>query len=151
MELRPVIYSYQHTGGKKERFVNINFDWDRQRIITRTGKSVWTMPIETGILDKLLYQLAIMYDLERGIMPEAYSIADGGKIKTYHFEYHGKETVNIPVGKFEAIKLERHKPNSKRKTFLWCAVKLSYLPIKVIHIEKDGSKTTAKLIRLTGL
>jgi hypothetical protein len=150
-QLRPLHYTYKHTGGKKDRFVDIVFDWARNKITNQVGDSIWHMTLQPEILDKLLYQLAIMRDLQRGSVPQSYTIADGGKIKMYEFELLGEETVQTPLGVFLTIKLSRHKPNSRRKTFLWCAVDLDYLPIKVENIEKDGRITTALIKTLSGL
>ena len=85
--IAPLNYTYQHTGGKKNRDVEIKFNWNERQIINRVNDSVWHMKTQTGILDKLLYQLVIMIDLKAGYIPEKYVIADGGKIKEYTFEY----------------------------------------------------------------
>ena len=79
--IAPLNYTYQHTGGKKNRDVEIKFNWNERQIINRVNDSVWHMKTQTGILDKLLYQLVIMVDLKAGYIPEKYIIADGGKIK----------------------------------------------------------------------
>ena len=80
-----------------------------------------------------------------------YTIADGGKIKDYNFEILGEETLSTPLGKLDTVKLERHKPNSRRKSTLWCAKKLEFLPVKVENVEKDGRITTALIKSLDGI
>ena len=77
-------------------------------------------------MDKLLYQLAIMHDLQNGRTPASYRIADGGGIKTYSFEKLGEEVVETPLGSFDTIKILRHKPGSSRKYVFWCAPDLEY-------------------------
>jgi hypothetical protein len=150
-QLRPLHYTYQHTGGKKDRYVDIVFDWDNNKITNKVGDSIWYMQLQPEILDKLLYQLAIMRDLERGKSPQSYTIADGGKIKSYQFELLGGETIQTPIGDLQTVKLARYKPNSQRKTIFWCAVTLNHLPIKVENTEKDGRITTALIKSLKGL
>ncbi len=147
---KPIHYIYQHTGGKKDRDVEIQFNWDSDRIMNRVNDSTWHMEIETGILDKLLYQLTIMSDLKSGIVPEKYIIADGGKIKQYLFTRMGDEIIKTPLGEFKTVKLSRQKLNNKRKTFLWCAYDLNFLPVKVINEEKDDRLTTAVIKSLKG-
>ena len=144
-EYQPVKYTYSLSGGEKQRFVAIDFDHGRKEIINRIGDSVRHTPFEDGVLDKLLYQLVIMGDLNRGIVPSSYTVVDKGRIKTYLFEYQGKETVNTPAGQFEAVKMKRHRANGKRNTFFWCATELEHLPVAITHIEKDGSAIVAKL------
>lgn len=139
----PQAYKYQHTGGKKDRFVDITFNWDKNKITNKVNDSTWHMDTEAGILDKLLYQLTIMADLKNGKVPANYTIADGGKIKNYYFEHVTDEVIETPVGKFKAMKIERRKENSDRKTWFWCAYELDFLPIKVVITEKKGRLTTA--------
>jgi hypothetical protein len=149
--IKPLQYSYKHEGGKKDRDVNIDFDWSREQITTSVNGTTWQMPLEDNIMDKLLYQLVIMLDLAQGKNNIKYTIADGGKIKIYDFATLGEEIVHTPLGAFQAVKLVRHKPGSKRKTTLWCAIKLGYLPVRVENIETDGRKTTAVIESLTGI
>lgn len=149
--IQPLFYSYEHKGGKKERDVKVNFDWSKRQITNSINGSSWQMPIQAYIMDKLLYQLAIMYDLDNGKEKISYTVADGGKIKTYDFELVGEETIKTPLGKFQSLKLVRHKPNSKRKTTIWCAKDLGYMPVKVENIENNGRMTTAVIESLTGI
>ena len=145
----PMHYSYKHTGGKKNRDVEINFNWNHQQIINRVNDSIWRMKTQTGILDKLLYQLVIMIDLKSGSMPERYLIADGGKIKEYFFKYIQDEIIETPIGSFNTMKFARYKKN-KQETFLWCAYDLDFLPIKVITKENDGRLSKAIVKSISG-
>jgi hypothetical protein len=149
--LIPIDYFYDHSGGKKDRRVNIVFDWDNNRITNSIDGLSWKMPTSPNVMDKLLYQLAIMYDLQAGKEKLHYTVADGGKTKIYNFEIIGEETIKTPLGNLETIKLERHKPNSRRKSTLWCAKALEFLPVKVENIEKDGKITVALINSLKGI
>ena len=63
-----------------------------------------------------------------------------------------REVITTPLGKIEAIKLTRERSRPKdRKTTLWCAPSLNYLPVMLEHIEKDGTVFTAKIRRLRGI
>ena len=146
----PLVYKYQHTGGKKDRDVEINFKWDQKKIINRVNDSTWYMETQVGILDKLLYQLVIMKDLKSGNIPEKYIIADGGKIKEYSFKKIKEEILETSIGTFNTIKLARYKKN-KQETYLWCAYDLNFLPVKVITTEKDGRISKAIIKSLDGI
>ena len=150
-DLYPSHYTYDHTGGKKDRHVIVDFDWDNKVITNSLNGASWEMPAQSRIMDKLLYQLAIMKDLKAGRRPLSYTIADGGKIKPYHFEVLGEETIKTHLGQFKAIKLKRHKPNSRRQSTLWCVPALDYLPVRLENIEKDGQKTRVEIRSLVGI
>lgn len=150
-ELRPLEYLYEHSGGKKDRNVAVTFDWDAQRITNTINGQSWRMPAEPRVMDKLLYQLAIMHDLKAGRSPLAYTVADGGKIKTYSFELLGEETISTPLGELSTVKVSRQRSDSRRETVFWCAEKLDFLPVRVENIETDGGRTTVIIDSVTGL
>ena len=148
--LQPVYYSYKRTGDRKKRDVSIEFNRDAKKIKNTINGDFWHLPMEPAVMDKLLYQLAIMYDLQNGRTPASYRIADGGGVKTYSFEKLGEEVVETPLGSFNTVKMLRHKPGSSRKSVFWCAPDLKFLQVKVEHTEKDGSTTVAVLKSLQG-
>jgi len=150
-ELRPLEYLYDHSGGKKDRNVAVTFDWDAQKITNTVNGQSWRMPTEPKVMDKLLYQLAIMHDLKSGRAPLAYTVADGGKIKTYDFELLGNEIISTPLGELDTVKVSRVRKDSRRETVFWCAEKLHFLPVRVENIETDGGKTTVVIDSVTGL
>lgn len=150
-KVRPQSYAYQRSGGKKEKTLEMDFDWQQNVVSIDDRKHPWQLELEPGTLDKLVYQISLMQDLDRGIQTIDYRIADGGKLKTYHIEVLGEETITTPMGQIDTIKLtrQREKP-SDRETTLWCAPALNYLPVKLEHTE-DNTNFTAVLRRLKGI
>jgi len=149
--IKPIHYYYDRSGGKKLREVTVDFNYATKQISTTVNGESWQMPLEGIVFDKLLYQLSIMHDLSHTHTDIDYNIADGGKIKNYFFKYLGEEIIKTDLGSFHTIKMQRHKPNERRKATFWCAKELNYLPIKVENIENDGRKTTAIIKTLSGL
>jgi len=150
--IRPLSYLYQRTGGKKDKYLSLTFDWHTQRVHIDDKKHPWRLVLEKNTLDKLVYQLALMLDLSDKKTNIKYRIADGGKLKTYKIAILGEEVVSTPLGKIATIKLTRLRDRPKgRETTLWCAPTLNYLPVKLEHIEKGGTVFTASLRRLEGI
>lgn len=145
--LRPIRYSYDRNGSKRERHVKLNFDWNKMRVTNEINNEPWSMEIPNGTMDKLLYHLAVMHDLQQADLPLTYQVADGGTLKSYTFKELGRETLKTSLGTFNTIKLLRP---GRRDTTLWCAEELNYLPVKIIQ-EEDGSKLTLKLKSFSGL
>ncbi len=136
---RPLSYSYDRSGDKKrERHVRIEFDWKRMRVINSINNDPWQMKIPADTLDKLLYHLAVVYDLQQGRRELRYNVADGGKLKSHTFEIMGRERIETPLGTFNTLKL---KTPGKRDTTIWCAPELDYLPVQLEQSEKRGSLT----------
>ena len=143
--LRPLEYRYQQTGGRRQRQAHLYFDWPQQRIINRLDNSSRHIPAEHRIMDKLLYKLAVMHELNRGEIPRHYLVADSNRNKRYYFTLHAEEEIDTALGPYTAVRLERSKPGDSRRTLLWCAPTLRHLPVRIRHIEKDGVAIEARL------
>jgi hypothetical protein len=149
--IQPLSYQYKRTGGKKDKFMNLDFDWPNLRVHIDDKKHPWTLSIEPNTLDKLVYQIALMRDLSTEKTEFNYLIADGGKVKNYHIQKLETEILSTPLGDVEAVKLTRLRDKkSERETILWCAPKLNFLPVKLEHTEKGGARFTALIRRLKG-
>ena len=151
-KIQPQHYLYQRSGGKKDKYLKLDFNWQSQQLSIDDKHHPWQLTLEPDTLDKLVYQLALMMDLSKSQNQYNYRIADGGKIKTYTVEVLNEETVITPLGKIKTIKLKRLRDEtSKRQTVLWCAPALNFLPVKLEHTEKDGTVFTASLRQLKGI
>lgn len=148
---RPAHYSSRYTGHKGPSTVNVRFDWRRSKIKNQKNDRRWELPLSASVFDKLLYQLAIMYDLRAGKRDLSYRIVDGHEIKTYRFLHLGTERVKTPLGVFDSVKIERRKENSKRRTTIWCAPRLGYLAVRLDNRDGKGRDVTALIDRLTGI
>ncbi|GAB6040409.1 DUF3108 domain-containing protein [Endothiovibrio diazotrophicus] len=148
---RPERYRYHRFGGKKERRVELRFDWQAGQVVNDISGDRWTMEIPAGTLDKLVYQVAIMLDLERGLRAMSYAIADGGTLKHYHLEVTGEETLETPLGPLRTLRIERTKESSKRTTRLWCAPRFHFLPVRIEQVKQDGETLRMTIERVLGM
>lgn len=147
---RPIQYASRYTGHKGPSTVNVRFDWRASKIKNQNGNRHWTMPLSASMFDKLLYQLAIMYDLRAGKRDLSYRIVDGHEIKTYRFLNLGKQRIETPLGAFDTVKIERRKENSERKTTIWCAPSLRYMAVRLDNRDNKSREVTALIQRLSG-
>lgn len=147
--LVPLAYTYFNSGTKKNRNVRISFDWENRVIVNNINGDLWQMGLEDGTQDKLLYQLSIMKDLAEGETDLKYPVADGGRLKTYHFEWKGVETIKTPAGTFDTVRLRRM--HGKTTTTIWCAAKLGFLPVRIQQQKRDEGPSTATLTSVVGL
>lgn len=149
--IRPLHYTYIRNRGKKNRRINIDFDWDNKIINNVVNERYRQMPLRTGILDKLLYQYALMRDLRNNQAEIAYEVTDGGKMKKYDFAKMEDEIVQTPFGPLQAVKLQKIKHDDQSRLIIWAAPSLKYLPVKVESTDDDGRTTTALIQTLTWL
>ena len=146
--IRPLEYVYRQTG-KKPRLRIVLFDWLHNMATSKFKGQTHKIPLEENTLDKLLYQVVLMQELQQGKRQLKYKVANKGKISIYTPKFLGKESVETGMGVFETLKYERASKN--RKTTLWCAPKLHYLPVQVKHTEKDGDVFSMLLQWVQGL
>lgn len=137
--IRPDEYRFQRTGDRGRRDATVSFDWNNGTAVNTVDGSTWKMDIQPGTLDKLVVQIAIMRHLQAGVADLEFSVADGGKPKRYSIVIHGEETVEVPAGEFAAVRIEQRAENTNRKTFLWAAPALDYLPVKILREENSGA------------
>jgi hypothetical protein len=135
----PERYRYHHKKPKKQRQVNLEFDWQSKRVTNQIADSNWSMEIPTGTQDKFSQQLSLMLSLCRGEKVAEFEVADGGLLKTYRYMEVAREAIRTESGEFETIKMARHKEGKPSNTAIWFAPSLNYLPIKIAKHEKDGS------------
>jgi len=134
--LRPDRYRYVRSGDKPKT-VEIDFDWTIPRVVNTVNDNSWNLDVPPGTTDRLVYQLLIMRDVAAGIGARLdYPVADGGKLKTYRFEATGSEAVEVPLGRFESVRLERRYDRPDTWATVWVAPALHHLPVRVDHHEK---------------
>ncbi len=147
--LRPLEYTWFSQGGKKPRTLQLKFDWSQRKLTNTVNGAPWQMPLRDDLTtDKLLFQLRLMHDLPSTQRWLHYPVADGGKLKTYNLEILGEETIRIPSGTYETVRVRRS--NGPLQTTFWCAQKLGYLPVRIERRKADGSTVNAVLRSVRG-
>ena len=133
---RPESYSYQRTGGKKDKRIKLTFDWENNKATSSINEKNWKINIHDHVQDKLLYQLSIMYDLNNSDKKLSYDVADGDRLKDYSFRVLGQETISTNIGLVDTVKIKRE--IGKKSLTIWCATNHNYLPVKIEQNDEDG-------------
>jgi len=146
---QPRAYRYVEQGNPKDD-LEVQFDWSAMRAVTTSGGVTWNQDIEPGTQDRLSQQLMVRLQLAQGQREFAYQVADGGKLKEYHFRVVGEETVKTPRGRLRCLKVERSKEQRPPDYLIWFAPDLDYLPVRIERKLKSGHYRM-KLEELEGL
>lgn len=73
--------------------------------------------------------------------PVTVSVADGKRTTSYTYQPAGRERVKTPAGEFDALKLVKRKRNPDDKgTEVWLAVERNFVPVRLLVIDKDGTR-----------
>ena len=148
--LRPSVYTYERSGGKKDKKTTVTFDWPNAQAKSTVKNKRYRLDIRPGTLDKLGYLLVMMNDLNEQRRELSYEIAEGDNLKVYTMDLLGEETLETALGSVKTLKVRRQRRNTKRETNYWLAPQLRHLPVKVEHVEKDGSVITLRIESLSG-
>ena len=148
--LQPLTYRYERTG-RKAREIDIEFDWEANIARHDSPGAAWSLPVPRGTMDKFNYILALMRDLSRGEGHVEYPIADGGRLRRYVLANVGEERIETALGTFDTTVIRRERENSKRLTTFWCAKELGFLPVRIVHVERDGNSMTLQIESLSGI
>jgi len=141
----PEHYVYRHS--RKHKQFSLRFDHARAEVERADGG--WRASAPPDVQDKLAYQIQLMADLAAGLAAARYTVADKNKLKDYRFERDGEEDIATAMGPVRALKLERIQTGSARRTTIWAAATLDWLPVRVDYQEKDGNITSAVLEKFT--
>jgi hypothetical protein len=141
--LRPEHYRYDKNGERKD--YELRFDYAANTVHRSDPGQDWSAAMPPDLQDKLSYQAQMMGDLVEGPQRLDYAIADRDKLKQYAIMVLGRETIETGIGSFDAVKLRREKPGSRRRTTVWCAEALDWIPVRVEYRDKKGSTTVAVL------
>ena len=142
--IRSLRYTYDRRG-RKERYVEVVFDWAKGRVTNHVNGERWHMAVPERTFDKQNHLLALMLDLASGARSSSYRVADGGKLKTYVFRYRGRQSISTPFGDLDTLMMERTRSGTDGKTTFWLAPSLDYLPVHIEH--REGSSVIAVHIR----
>jgi hypothetical protein len=116
------------------------FDWKANTLTMQYKGDRRTEPLQPNAQDRLSFLLALSL-LPGKAESISYHIADGKGISQHVYKAIARERIRTPAGEFEALKVARlsDKPE-KESAELWLAAALSYIPVRLLIMEKDGSR-----------
>jgi hypothetical protein len=135
--VRPTSYRYNETDNREDN-AEVRFEWRELKAYTHSGGVTWAQEIEPGTQDRLSQQLMVRLQLAQGEKKLSYQVADGGKLKHYHFQVVGEEPVKTPYGQLHCLKVRRSKETRPPDYTIWFAPKLDYLPVRIERKQKSG-------------
>jgi hypothetical protein len=145
--LHPLEFEDKRTGRDTAR---AKFDWAAKTLTLQDKESAAdTRPLPADIQDRLSFAYSFAFHVP-GSAPVTVSITDGKGISTSAYKAAGRETVKTPAGEFEALKLEREKKEpGDRTSEIWLAAKHGFLPVRILVVEKDGTRIDQVATRLS--
>jgi hypothetical protein len=138
-------YMYSQEAAIKSRQRSTEFDWQTHEAQSRDGKNVWTAPLQASAMDRNLVTIALMAQLKSGAHDLAFKVVDKDKVAEQRYAQGAHETLSLPAGKIEAIRVDRQRADNSRTTTSWFAPQRNWLPVQIEQVEKDGETITMRL------
>lgn len=118
------------------------------RIESTDGRKSWTLDFEPGVIDRHAVALALAAAVSAGTDGEIQlRVADKGAIETHRYRVDGREVVDTPAGRLDAVRIERVREKPGRTTTTWLAAELGNLPARTVQREADGELIEMRLLR----
>lgn len=138
-ELLSQRFEFTRADKPKDNFT-LDFDWDKRVVKSSKGEM---RDLTKGMIDRLLMQLAVqrwVVQQEGKPGPAEYSLTkvEDDRIKTYRFRIVDKETLEVPAGKFDTLRIERV-DDPKKSTRFWVVPSREYMLVRVEQ-TKSGSE-----------
>lgn len=100
---------------------------------------------EAAMLEQLRYELSAV-----GAEEFRYRMIDNkGQTDQHLYRRIGSETLQLPYGEVNAVKVARIREHSDRETYYWFAPELAYVLVKMQQIEEGDEVATLVLRKLT--
>jgi hypothetical protein len=139
-QIKPQKYYFLQQTRKSSRVENTRFIGNTAQGAYKNKK--FNLKLPTGTLDRASLELTLANDIRNKKPVLRYNVMERGKLKKYVFSRQGQEKLTTPDGDFMTIKVKVVRSGNKRSTMFWLAEKLDYMPVKIVHREKNDVITT---------
>lgn len=134
--IRPVYYTYEHTGDKPES-ASITFNWFKRIAQVNYNGQASSHALSGKEQDHYSLVLNLMRMASSGLASQNMTVINN-EVKQYTYTSQGSETVKTPLQKFNATKIVQSGTGS-RSLHYWLSPEVNFVPVK-IEQHKRGKK-----------
>ena len=115
------------------------FDWKANTLTMQYKGEKTVQPMPPNAQDRLSFLLALAL-IPGNTESINYSIADGKGLSRHEYTLAGRERVKVPAGEFDSVKVRRGGADPRETAEVWLAAARGYVPIRLLVVEKDGTR-----------
>lgn len=116
------------------------FNWAKNEVVSEHDGKSETSPIKGAMLDRLSLLWSFAFVPPKG-KEFVMDVADGRGVDRFRYLIAGPEKLKTPAGELDAVKLvKQREPGDDRGTEVWLSVAHSYAPVRILVVEKDGTR-----------
>jgi hypothetical protein len=137
-----ISYDYQLDAAIKNKQRHMRVDWTKRQVTVDEGKGPNTYAAVSGMVERNTTPLALGLALRDGQQQVALPVAVRQQVQMQNFKVTGKETVQVPAGRFNAERIDRI--DTERGFSAWYAPGSYLLPVKLS--QHDGGDLVMELV-----
>jgi hypothetical protein len=140
---RPEEFSDERTGRATSR---ARFDWNAMILTQEYRDGPRTEPLPAEAQDRLSFLLALSF-LPGRAEAVRFAIFDGRGQSRHEYRVLGRERLKTPAGEFDTVIVGRD--SDRESARLWLAAALGHLPVRLLVVQKNGTRLDQVATRIT--
>jgi len=114
------------------------FDWNAKTLTMQYKSSKQSEPLPANAQDRLsfLFALSLVPGKASSV---SYTVADGKGLSRHVYKVVGRERVRTPAGEFDTVKVARQS-DERDSAELWLAAERAFVPVRLLVVDKDGTR-----------
>jgi len=144
--IKPLHFYAKDTISKENKELTLDFDWALKQVNIKEAQLTSSMPINDNTKDRITLKYALMRDLINNRLPDQYSLYEGGEIKKIKTTNIGVKIITLENSEYKVVGIQNQALGSSKKSILWCAEELGFLPILIEQYRNDKLWLSAKLV-----
>lgn len=137
--------SYDQRAAWTSRKRSLRVDAASGTIASFDGKRLHTLAFAPCTIDVHLSIVALMAALSRGDEAPVFRVATRDEIESHAYARSPAAAVDTPRGVMQAVRAERIREHSRRRSAFWFASELDWLPVRVEYADAKGERIELRL------
>lgn len=143
--LRPDYFREQ----RGTRIAEANFDWRTRQLTLEYRGNVESRELEEPLHDRLTLAYHFLFAPLLPVERIAIRVTDGRGVSEASYQVADDDSVVTAAGNFKTVRLEKIRAeNDERDTTIWLSRTQPRLPVRILIVEKDGTRLDQVLLRI---
>lgn len=148
--IRMLTYHHAQHAPANNRFFQHRTDWEAGTTEVRTEEGKQTVELVDDMVDPLSLRLQLAVNLADESQRRAthdFTLLDRNEVKQKRYTFDGEETLELPAGCFETVRIRRiETPGSEKRNLSWHAADFHWMPVRILRQEDGKDKLDIRLL-----
>lgn len=149
-QIQMLSYRQVTRAATRTRYWQHELDWTEGVSHTQTYEGDHLIDLEPDMLDPLTLRLQLavqLADPRQRRRDHRFRVLERDEIEDQQFRFIDEEPVEVPIGCFEAVRMERfRREGSSRNYHSWHAAAFHWMPLRILQIKDGREEIDVRLI-----